>query len=150
MDDPDAARGMSDVMASMISSRGVCYWNTHPAPRTWKPLKAPQAFKVEHGRRMNGQRLRQAAAVNRVMYGGSLDESTFESMATEMVPYLRLCHPRHVYQQPHEWDRYWQGTVHQATPVWNGVGIIQGMVSAPASGQHCDGTTRIHMEDPIE
>lgn len=142
-DDHDAVRGMSDLVASIISSRGVCFWNMHPAPRTWKPLKAPQAFKVEHARRTNRQRLQKAAAVNRVEYGGSLDQSTFESMATEIVPYLRTCHPFHVHQQPHEWDRYWQGTLYHATPVWSVANPTTKTTGpSPANGDEDD--------DPIE
>lgn len=143
LDDPDAARGMSDLIASMISSRGICFWNSHPAPRTWKPLKAPQAFKVEHARRTNVQRLQKAAAVNRIVYGGSLDETTFESMATEMLPYLRTFHPWHVYQQPQEWDRYWQGTVHQATRVWHDQQGMSVVHTSPLDDVDI-------MEDPIE
>lgn len=146
-DDPDGSRGLSDLMASIISSRGICFWNVHPAPRSWKPLRAPVAFKVEHARRTNAQRLRRAAAVHRIAYGGSVDESTFESMATEMLPYLRSFNPFHVQQQPQEWDRYWQGAIHHSTVIWSN----PRQHGIPESGTDCPATVEDDLiEDPIE
>jgi hypothetical protein len=110
-DEPDGSQGLSDMIASMIASRGVCFWNTHPAPRSWKPLKAPISFKVEHGRRTNTDRLSRACSESRILCGHAMDQSTFESMATEFLPYIRVIGRDTIHQQPSQWDRYWQGSI---------------------------------------
>ena len=108
-DEPDGVRGLQDMLSSIVASRGVCYWNAHPAPRSWKPLKAPVSFKVERGRRTNGVRARKAASVNRVEYGGAVGQTCYTSMATEVLPFVRAMGHKEVRQQPQRWDRYWQG-----------------------------------------
>ena len=108
-DEPDGARGLQDMLSSIVASRGVCYWNFHPAPRSWKPLKAPVAFKVERGRRTNGLRARQAASVNRVEFGGAVAQTCYMTMTTEVLPFVRAMGHKEVRQQPPKWDRYWQG-----------------------------------------
>ena len=108
-DEPDGARGLRDMLSSIVASRGVCYWNSHPAPRSWKPLKAPVSFKVERGRRTNGVRVRQAASINRVEFGGAVGQTSSTSMATEVMPFVRAMGHKDVRQQPRTWDRYWQG-----------------------------------------
>ncbi|KAI8100490.1 hypothetical protein M9435_006974 [Picochlorum sp. BPE23] len=113
-DDPDGSRGLSDLMASMVSSRGICFWNSHPAPRSWKPLKAPACFKVESSRRRNLDRLKRACSINRVLWGGSMDLTNHQAMASEMLPNIRVIAHRkstETYQQPEQWERYWQGSV---------------------------------------
>lgn len=113
-DDPDGSRGLSDLMASIVSSRGICFWNSHPAPRSWKPLKAPSCFKVESSRRRNLDRLKRACSINRVVWGGSMDLANHEAMASAMLPTIRVIvhrKPNEMYQQPEQWERYWQGTV---------------------------------------
>ena len=124
-DEPDGTRGLQDMLASIVASRGVCYWNTHPAPRTWKPLKAPTVFRAERGRRTNAARLRQAASVNRVEYGGASGQTAGTAMSTEVLPFVRVM-GREVQQQPQKWDRYWQGTCVECEN-WRPASCVGGM-----------------------
>jgi hypothetical protein len=108
--EPDGIRGMQDMLASIVASRGVCFWNAHPAPRSWKPLKAPVSFKVQHSIRSNADRLRVAASINRVDFGGARSQASYCAMSTEILPYVRAMGYKEVHQQPRQWERYWQGS----------------------------------------
>jgi len=138
-DEPDGTRGLQDMLSSIVASRGVCYWNTHPAPRSWKPLKGPTAFRAERGRRANAVRLCRAASVNRVEYGGATSQSCCAAMSTEILPYVRGMGIKDVLQQPQKWDRYWQGKCIECDN-WpggttaGGAGVVE----------------RVEDEDPIE
>lgn len=115
VDHPDNAQGLGDLAASMIASRGVCFWNMHPAPRKWHPLHAPTVFRVEKAIRENTNALRKACIVNRIAYGGSRDQSSYSAMASEILPYVRLLSqsglPSVVCQQPRLWAKFWNGSV---------------------------------------
>ena len=108
-DEPDGTRGLQDMLSSIVASRGVCYWNSHPAPRSWKPLKAPVSFRVERARRTNSARVRLAASVNRIEHGRAIGQTTCQCMAIEVLPFVRIMGHKDVRQQPQKWDRYWQG-----------------------------------------
>ena len=138
-DEPDGTRGLQDMLSSIVASRGVCYWNTHPAPRSWKPLKGPTAFRAERGRRANAVRLCRAASVNRVEYGGATSQSSCAAMSTEILPYVRGMGIKDVLQQPQKWDRYWQGKCIECDN-WPG---------GPA-GTTAGGAGVVEDEDPIE
>jgi len=115
IDHPDNAQGLGDLTASMIASRGVCFWNMHPAPRKWHPLHAPAVFRVEKATRENTSALRKSCIFNRIIYGGSRDQTSYSVMASEILPYIRLLSqsgiPSIVCQQPQLWAKFWNGTV---------------------------------------
>eukprot|EP00890_Picochlorum_soloecismus_P002289 jgi/Picsp_1/3060/NSC_01282-R1_cell cycle checkpoint protein rad17 len=115
IDHPDNAQGLGDLVASMIASRGLCFWNMHPAPRKWHPLHAPTVFKVEKAVRENTGALRKSCLVNRILYGGSRDQTSYSAMASEILPYIRLLSqsglPSVVCQQPQLWAKFWNGSV---------------------------------------
>jgi cell cycle checkpoint protein len=130
-DDAPGGTTIADACAAMVAARGVCFWNTHPAPRQWQPLKAPALFTVQRGIAANSEQLHEAAGVGRVVYGGSGGLDSASLLGTELLPAVRLvCQnirapfsaPKAlVYQQPGKWTRFWNGKLHE-TVMHDGVG----------------------------
>ncbi|KAL4530792.1 hypothetical protein Ndes2526B_g09227 [Nannochloris sp. 'desiccata'] len=130
-DDAPGGTTISDACAAMVAARGVCFWNSHPAPRQWQPLRAPALFTVQRGIAANSEQLHEAAGVGRVVYGrsGGLDSASL--LATELLPAVRsVCQNIRapytaptslVYQQPAKWTRFWNGRLYE-TVMHAGVG----------------------------
>lgn len=132
--------GLTQICAATVAARGVCFWNTHPAPSQWRPLRAPAVFTAQKGMRVNGEALHLAAGVGRVVYGGSGGLQSASVVATEILPAVRLISSRFrsrshhlsaggtsgqeeqakneeeermLWQQPGKWVRYWNGKLHE-------------------------------------
>lgn len=130
VDDEPVAGGLSlaEATAASVAARGVCFWNSHPAPRRWHPLKAPCAFTAEEGTSENSLRLLHDMMKNRMKYGGATSMETKSILATEFLPSLRSLHQNspaegtfgdqrnyaeYLYQQPGMWTRIWEGSLHR-------------------------------------
>jgi cell cycle checkpoint protein len=130
-EDAPGGNTIADSCAAMVAARGVCFWNTHPAPRQWQPLKGPALYAVQRGIHANSEQLHEASGVGRVVYGGSGGLDTPSLLATEILPAVRaVCQNIRqpytapaslVYQQPAKWTRFWQGKLHE-TVMHAGVG----------------------------
>jgi cell cycle checkpoint protein len=169
-DDAPGGSTIADACAAMVAARGVCFWNTHPAPRQWQPLKGPALYTVQRGITANSEQLHDAAGVGRVVYGGSGGLDSAGLLATELLPAVRsVCQNIRapytapaslVYQQPAKWTRFWNGKLHE-TVMHAGVGGRGTVVDVENSnaalvtkseggGGGSSGVAAIVEEDPIE
>jgi len=166
-DDAPGGTTIADACAAMVAARGVCFWNTHPAPRQWQPLKAPALFTVQRGVAANSEQLHEAAGVGRVVYGGSGGLDSASLLATELLPAIRLvCQNIRapytaptslMYQQPAKWTRFWNGKLHE-TVMHAGVGGSGSVVEVENSARElCAGGVAqdvgrgaVLEDDPIE
>lgn len=119
LDDGGAAVAAS--AAGSVAARGVCFWNSHPAPRSFHPLKKPELFTVQRLMASNAEQLELAASAGRVLHGGSGGLESKVAVAAELMPYLRcICHPASghapadlIMQLPAVWKHWSNGTVHE-------------------------------------
>ena len=159
-DDAPGGSTIADSCAAMVAARGVCFWNTHPAPRQWQPLRAPCLFTVHRGMLNNSEQLHDAAGVGRIVYGGSGGLDSAALLATELVPAVRgVCQQIRapytapislIYQQPAKWTRYWNGKLHESV-FHAGVGARGAVIDVENAREHgSSGGGRALEEDPIE
>lgn len=62
VDDEQGSATLADAAAASTAARGVCFSNTHPAPRRWLPLGGPALFVAERAVRQNKEELQQRVA----------------------------------------------------------------------------------------
>lgn len=70
VDDDSPSATLLDAAAASTAARGVCFWNSHPAPRRWLPLKAPSLFTVARGAAANRGELARSTSAAWATHGG--------------------------------------------------------------------------------
>jgi cell cycle checkpoint protein len=107
---------LADAAAASVAARGACFWNAHPAPRRFHPMRAPALFAAARAVRGNAGELARAA-LGRVAYGGAHALEPGAVAAAEVLPALRhlaatpagAADAALALQQPAVWWRYWHG-----------------------------------------
>ncbi len=107
---------LADAAAASVAARGACFWNAHPAPRRFHPMRAPALFAAARAARGNAGELARAA-LGRVAYGGAHALEPGAIAAAEVLPALRrlaatpagAADAALALQQPAAWWRYWHG-----------------------------------------
>lgn len=164
-DDVPGGSTITEVCAANVAARGVCFWNTHPAPKQFRPMRAPALYTVQRGINANSEQLRVAAGLGRVFCGGSGGLDSASVVATDILPTVRSIsqqlHGRPgvnleplIYQQPPRWKRYWSGKlldeVLHAGVKQNKEQLSIGGVGASGSAPAAAAAAVWEEEDPIE
>ncbi len=69
-DDATASATLLDAAAASTAARGVCFHNSHPAPRRFLPLKAPALHAAARVRQANAEELSRHTAPAWAVMGG--------------------------------------------------------------------------------
>lgn len=149
--DDATGNALSEQCAGLVAARGVCFWNTHPPPRRWQPLRGPLLYVAQKGFMANAQQVMHAAGSSRIMHGGAGGLNSRMAVATEILPALKLIVRSSkggaapiVLQQPRMWHRYWEGQLYEDPP--HGVQNMMGDGDGTAVG----GASSECLDDPIE
>jgi hypothetical protein len=155
-DDTGASAGLADAAAGSVAARGVCFCNTHPAPRRWLPLSPPTLFMVRSAAARNREALvRGGTAVEWGRAGGTLEP--VGRVAAELLPLVRLLSAAAAGRrdgaalarlQPAEWARVWRGQLYAAGHGGEWVGGAR-VVEVQGSGVNTLGSDG-DIEDAIE
>ena len=154
-DDVPGNSTLTEICAANVAARGVCFWNTHPAPRQFRPMRAPELYTVQRGIHANSTQLHLAAGLGRVLNGGSGGLESASVVATELLPTVRSIsqslqargYPMSSLegltgQQPPKWTRYWRGKLTEC--------VLHAGVRQSSVGQGESGEAGLEEEDPIE
>lgn len=110
---------LAEACSAITAARGVCFWNSHPAPRSFKGLHAPSVFEARRGMVKNSTTLRTRMRMVRVLQGRAESMESLTVLSTEILPVLgQLCSQAASgnwlhRQQPRVWWRWWDGKVHE-------------------------------------
>jgi DNA polymerase III delta prime subunit len=124
-DDSGEAPSLAEACSAITAARGICFWNSHPASRSFRQLLRPSVFEARRGMVKNLGMLRNHMRMVRVVEGGAETIESLTVLSTEILPcHFHLCSmpvvsyrggelSRLLRQKPPVWWRWWNGEVHE-------------------------------------
>jgi cell cycle checkpoint protein len=126
-DDSGEVPPLAEACSAITAARGICFWNSHPASRSFRQLLRPSVFEARRGMVKNLGMLRKQMRMVRVCEGGAETMESLTVLSTEFLPFhAQWCsmpvdpcrRGRELYRQlyrqkPAVWWRWWDGEVHE-------------------------------------